>query len=91
MSAPVRARATPSVLASPQLNAARHLIIERTRNAGLPAIYQFPETAEEGGPIRAPGVLCGPLLVRGVAGTSVQHQPECEEERIAEGGKTKNH
>jgi putative ABC transport system substrate-binding protein len=37
------------VLASPQLNAARHVIIERTRNARLPAIYQFPETAEEGG------------------------------------------
>ena len=38
-----------NVLASPQLNAARHVIIERTRNARLPAIYQFPETAEEGG------------------------------------------
>jgi putative tryptophan/tyrosine transport system substrate-binding protein len=36
-------------LASPQLNAARNVIIERTRNARLPAIYQFPETAEEGG------------------------------------------
>jgi hypothetical protein len=33
-----------NVLASPQLNAARHVIIERTRNARLPAIYQFPET-----------------------------------------------
>jgi putative ABC transport system substrate-binding protein len=38
-----------NVLASPQLNAARHVIIERTRKARLPAIYQFPETAEEGG------------------------------------------
>jgi putative ABC transport system substrate-binding protein len=38
-----------NVLASPQLNAARHVIIERTRIARLPAIYQFPETAEEGG------------------------------------------
>jgi putative tryptophan/tyrosine transport system substrate-binding protein len=38
-----------NVLASPQLNAARHVIIERTRNARLPAIFQFPETAEEGG------------------------------------------
>jgi len=37
------------VLASPQLNAARHVIIERTRNARLPAIYQFPETVDEGG------------------------------------------
>src|SRR5262245_29433977 len=41
-----------NVLASPQLNAARHVIIERTRNARLPAIYQFPETAEEGGLLR---------------------------------------
>ena len=38
-----------NVLASPLLNATRQLIIERTRNARLPAIYQFPETAEEGG------------------------------------------
>jgi putative ABC transport system substrate-binding protein len=38
-----------NVLASPQLYAARYLIIERTRNARLPAIYQFPEVAEEGG------------------------------------------
>jgi len=38
-----------NVLASPLLNATRQVIIERTRNARLPAIYQFPETAEEGG------------------------------------------
>src|SRR5262245_60031118 len=38
-----------NVLASPQLHAARRLIIERTRDTRLPAIYQFPETAEEGG------------------------------------------
>jgi putative tryptophan/tyrosine transport system substrate-binding protein len=38
-----------NVLASPQLYAARYLIIERMRNARLPAIYQFPEIAEEGG------------------------------------------
>ena len=38
-----------NVLASPLLNATRQVIIERTRSAGLPAIYQFPETAEEGG------------------------------------------
>ena len=37
------------VLASPQLNAARHVIIDRTRMARLPTIYQFPETAAEGG------------------------------------------
>src|SRR5262245_18405468 len=33
-----------NVLASPLLNANRQLIIERTRSARLPAIYQFPET-----------------------------------------------
>jgi putative tryptophan/tyrosine transport system substrate-binding protein len=38
-----------NVLASPQLYAARYLIIERMRDARLPAIYQFPEIAEEGG------------------------------------------
>jgi putative tryptophan/tyrosine transport system substrate-binding protein len=38
-----------NVLASPQLNSARHAIIERMRDARLPAIYQFPETAEEEG------------------------------------------
>ena len=38
-----------NVLASPLLNATRRVIIERTRNDRLPAIYQFPETAEEGG------------------------------------------
>jgi putative tryptophan/tyrosine transport system substrate-binding protein len=38
-----------NVLASPQLYGARYLIIERMRNARLPAIYQFPEAAGEGG------------------------------------------
>jgi putative tryptophan/tyrosine transport system substrate-binding protein len=38
-----------NVLASPQLYGARYLIIERMRNARMPAIYQFPEAAEEGG------------------------------------------
>ena len=38
-----------NVLASPQLYGARYLIIERMRKARLPAIYQFPEAAEEGG------------------------------------------
>jgi putative ABC transport system substrate-binding protein len=38
-----------NVLASPQLYGARSLIIERMRSARLPAIYQFPEAAEEGG------------------------------------------
>jgi putative tryptophan/tyrosine transport system substrate-binding protein len=37
------------VLASPLLFAQRRLILERTVALHLPAIYQWPETAEEGG------------------------------------------
>src|SRR5262249_4350266 len=43
------AAANVGALASPQLYGARYLIIERMRNARLPAIYQFPEAADEGG------------------------------------------
>jgi putative ABC transport system substrate-binding protein len=38
-----------NVLASPLLFAQRQLIIERTTALRLPAMYQWPETAEEGG------------------------------------------
>ena len=38
-----------NVLASPILNGSRQIIIERLRQARLPVIYQWPETAEEGG------------------------------------------
>ena len=38
-----------NVLASPLLFAQRQLIIERTTAVGLPAMYQWPESAEEGG------------------------------------------
>src|SRR5690348_14867583 len=38
-----------NVLASPILNTARRLIIDRMRDAHLPAIYQWPETVEDGG------------------------------------------
>jgi putative tryptophan/tyrosine transport system substrate-binding protein len=38
-----------NVLASPILNAARRLIIDRMYDAHLPAIYQWPETSEDGG------------------------------------------
>jgi len=38
-----------NVLASPLLHAQRQLIIERAAALRLPAIYQWPETAEEGG------------------------------------------
>jgi putative ABC transport system substrate-binding protein len=38
-----------NVLGSPMLHLNRRTIIERTRELRLPAIYQWPETAEEGG------------------------------------------
>jgi putative ABC transport system substrate-binding protein len=38
-----------NVLASPMLNSNRRLIIERVGAQRLPAIFPFPETAEEGG------------------------------------------
>jgi len=38
-----------NVLASPLLQAARFQIIDRMRDHRLPTIYQWPETAEEGG------------------------------------------
>jgi putative tryptophan/tyrosine transport system substrate-binding protein len=38
-----------NVLASPLLDASRQLIFERVAALGLPAIYQWPERAEEGG------------------------------------------
>ncbi len=41
--------ASLNVLASPLLNASRQIIINRTFALRLPAIYQWPETAKEGG------------------------------------------
>jgi putative ABC transport system substrate-binding protein len=38
-----------NVLASPLLQGARFQIIDRMRDHRVPAIYQWPETAEEGG------------------------------------------
>jgi putative ABC transport system substrate-binding protein len=38
-----------NVLASPMLNGARRLIIDRLRNLRLPSIYEWPESAVEGG------------------------------------------
>ena len=38
-----------SVLASPLINTNRRIIFERTAALGLPAIYQWPEDAQEGG------------------------------------------
>lgn len=44
-----RGAAALNVLSSPMLHLNRRLIIVRTAEARLPAIYQWPETAEEGG------------------------------------------
>jgi putative ABC transport system substrate-binding protein len=38
-----------NILASPFLNAARGLLIERLAETAIPAIYQWPEASEEGG------------------------------------------
>ena len=38
-----------NILASPLFHAHRHLIMERAAAAHLPTIYEFPESAEEGG------------------------------------------
>ena len=44
-----RGAAALNVLSSPMLHLNRHAIITRTAEVRLPAIYQWPETAEEGG------------------------------------------
>ena len=44
-----RGAAALNVLSSPMLHLNRHFIIARAAEARLPAIYQWPETAEEGG------------------------------------------
>jgi putative ABC transport system substrate-binding protein len=44
-----RGAAALNVLSSPMLHLNRRAIIARTAEVGLPAIYQWPETAEEGG------------------------------------------
>jgi putative ABC transport system substrate-binding protein len=38
-----------NVLASPMLNGTRRAIIDRLRNSRLPSIYEWPESADEGG------------------------------------------
>jgi putative ABC transport system substrate-binding protein len=44
-----RGVAALNVLSSPMLHLNRRVIIARSAEVGLPAIYQWPETAEEGG------------------------------------------
>jgi putative tryptophan/tyrosine transport system substrate-binding protein len=48
-----------NVLASPLLNVSRLQIIDRMRDARLPAIYQWPESSEDGGLL-----AYGPRFVR---------------------------
>jgi putative ABC transport system substrate-binding protein len=48
-SAQASGAAALNILASPLFHANRHLIMERAAAARLPTIYEFPETAEEGG------------------------------------------
>jgi putative ABC transport system substrate-binding protein len=38
-----------NILTSPILNAARHLLIQRLRQARLPSMFEWPESAEDGG------------------------------------------
>jgi len=47
--AKAEAAAALNVLASPLLHAYRHVIIRKTAALHIPAIYQWPETAHEGG------------------------------------------
>ncbi|MFZ1193671.1 MAG: ABC transporter substrate-binding protein [Pseudolabrys sp.] len=47
--ASARGAGAVNVLASPMLHLNRHVIIERAAELRLPAIYQWPDTAEEGG------------------------------------------
>jgi putative ABC transport system substrate-binding protein len=47
--ASTRGAAALNVLSSPMLHLNRRVIMERTAELRLPAIYQWPETAEEGG------------------------------------------
>jgi putative tryptophan/tyrosine transport system substrate-binding protein len=47
-----------NVMASPMLYTHRQLIMDRVAALGLPAMYQFPETAEEGGFVAyGPGLM----------------------------------
>jgi putative ABC transport system substrate-binding protein len=48
-SAPASGAKALNTIASPLFYGNRHLIMERTVAAHLPTIYEFPETAEEGG------------------------------------------
>ena len=47
--AKARGAGAVNVLSSPMLHLNRRVIIERAAELRLPAIYQWPETAEEGG------------------------------------------
>src|SRR5262249_7344306 len=78
-----------NVLASPLLYANRQVIIERAAALHLPAMYQWPETAEEGGLMgygpRIPQMVpqVAQLAVKGLRRSktgdlTVEHPTECE-------------
>jgi putative ABC transport system substrate-binding protein len=57
-----------NILTSPFLNAARNIIIERLRRARLPSIFEWPESAQEGGLLGyGPRALLVYRLVAGLA------------------------
>ncbi len=71
-----------NVLSSPILYASRKIIIERVAALDLPAIYQFPEVAEEGGfvgygpsVVRMYRELMAPLLIKLLRGAKPADLP----------------
>ena len=68
-------------MTSPLFWAHRHLIIERAAAARLPTIYEFPETAEEGGfAAYGPRLLAlseanARQIVKLLRGTKIAHIP----------------
>ena len=57
-----------NILTSPFLNAARSVIIERLRRARLPSIFEWPESAQDGGLLGyGPRALLVYRLVAGLA------------------------
>ena len=70
-----------NVLASPIFNRLRHLIIKRAIQEGLPAVFHWPETAEDGGLLaygpRITGVYrqAAGLVVKLFKGTAIANIP----------------
>jgi hypothetical protein len=77
--------------ASPQLYAARYLIVERMRDARLPAIYQFSEIAKEGGLLSMDRGFC---FVTGMSSVSARHKagrsPDRATDQVRAGGESQD-